>query len=354
MAYHRRQVFCYEGSFVHPTNFSLASVVENLQQNELPSCYLEAEANGNNLQRVVFVDQRFPVKEMIVCNGKGGASSEVSQIGYWSEIKLDIVREYAAAYSKILAAQHRPRLSHVYIDAFAGAGYHITKAEGDLVWGSPLNALLIDPPFDEYHFIDLDKGNVNTLEMLVESRTSGPYDPRSVHLYNADCNDLLLSEIFPKVRYEDYQRALCLLDPYGLHLRWEVLAQAGKMRSIEVFVNFPIADINRNVLLRDPSKVRDSQVKRMNAYWGDESWREEGYTRQWNLFGFEEKASNEEFAEAFRVRLKEIAGFSYVPKPIPMRNTKGAIVYYLFFASHKPVAAIIVSQIFDKYRERRA
>jgi hypothetical protein len=162
MAYHRRQVFCYEGSFVHPTNFSLASVVENLQQNELPSCYLEAEANGNNLQRVVFVDQRFPVKEMIVCNGKGGASSEVSQIGYWSEIKLDIVREYAAAYSKILAAQHRPRLSHVYIDAFAGAGYHITKAHGDLVWGSPLNALLINPPFDEYHFIDLDKGNVDT------------------------------------------------------------------------------------------------------------------------------------------------------------------------------------------------
>ena len=91
----------------------------------------------------------------------------------------------------------------------------------------------------------------------------------------------------------------------------------------------------------------------MKSYWGDDSWRVAGYTRQWNLFGFEEKTSNEALAEAFRVRLREVAGFSYVPEPIPMRNTKGAIVYYLFFASHKPIAAKIVSQIFDKYRDRK-
>jgi three-Cys-motif partner protein len=282
------------------------------------------------------------------------ASLEVSQIGYWSEIKLDIVREYAAAYSGILSKQRQPRLSYVYIDAFAGAGYHVTKKEGDLILGSPLNALLIDPPFDEYHFIDLDEGSVDSLKRSVESVTNGRYDPTKVHLYNADCNDLLITEIFPKVRYEDYRRALCLLDPYGLHLRWDVLAQAGMMKSIEVFVNFPIADMNRNVLLRDSSKVHDSQIKRMKSFWGDDSWREVGYTREGNLFGFEEKTTNETMAEAFRVRLKNVAGFADVPNPIPMRNAKGAIVYYLFFASQKPVASKIVSQIFDKYRDRRS
>lgn len=35
-------------------------------------------------------------------------------IGYWSEIKLEIVREYAQAYSQILTSNH---LHHVYIDA---------------------------------------------------------------------------------------------------------------------------------------------------------------------------------------------------------------------------------------------
>ena len=52
------------------------------------------------------------------------------EIGYWSEVKLDIVKDYAAAYSRILAAQEKPALHHVYIDAFAGAGVHISKATG--------------------------------------------------------------------------------------------------------------------------------------------------------------------------------------------------------------------------------
>jgi len=35
-----------------------------------------------------------------------------------------------------------------------------------------------------------------------------------------------------------------------------------------------------------------------------------------------------------------------------MRNSTGAVVYYLFFASPKPVAERIVTSIFDKYRNR--
>lgn len=35
-----------------------------------------------------------------------------------------------------------------------------------------------------------------------------------------------------------------------------------------------------------------------------------------------------------------------------MRNTMGAIVYYLYFASQKPVAQNIVTDIFNKYRNR--
>jgi hypothetical protein len=34
-----------------------------------------------------------------------------------------------------------------------------------------------------------------------------------------------------------------------------------------------------------------------------------------------------------------------------MKNTKGAVVYYLFFAAQKPVAEKIVLGIFNKYRK---
>lgn len=279
--------------------------------------------------------------------------SAVSEIGYWSEIKLEIIKEYASAYSTILAKQEHPRLKHVYIDAFSGGGFHVTKTEGGLVWGSPSNALLTNPPFSEYHFIDLDQSNIETLRSLIDSRKLGPYNPETVFTYNADCNQILLEEVFPRVKYEDYKRCLCLLDPYGLHLNWEVIFTAGQMRSIEIFLNFPITDMNRNVLLKDKDKVENSQLERMNRYWGDDSWKEVAYTSNDNLFGFDEKTNNQVIVDAFVERLKNVAGFKYVPKPIPMKNTKGGVIYYLIFASHKPVATKIVSQIFDKYRNRK-
>lgn len=281
------------------------------------------------------------------------ASNEASQIGYWSEIKLDIIKEYARAYSAILSRQTRPALKHVYVDAFSGTGVHQSK-DGDLVWGSPTSVLLVEPPFKEYHFIDLDEGSIDTLRMQVEQRTTGPYDPQSVHFYNADCNEVLLSTIFPRIKFRDYARGLCLLDPYGLDLDWQVLHAAGQMKSIEIFLNFPIMDMNRNVLWRDPQRVDVKQSERLSRFWGDDSWRDAAYSTEQNLFGFEEKTTNDTVVAAFRKRLTSVAGFSYVPPPIPMRNTRGATVYYLFFASPKPVAAKIVSNIFDKYRSRRS
>lgn len=272
-----------------------------------------------------------------------GETKMYDEINIWSEIKLHIIREYAQAYSKILSAQKQPSLEHIYIDAFAGAGVHISKTTGEFIPGSPLNALSVNPPFKEYHLIDLNSEKINTLIDVVSEFSN-------VHVYNGDCNTLLMSEVFPRCKYESYKRALCLLDPYGLHLNWEVLSKAGQMRSIEIFLNFPVADMNRNVLWSNPDEVDTTQIQRMNAFWGDESWREAAYETNGNLFGFQEKTDNITIAKAFQVRLRKVTGFSYVPDPIPMRNSKGAIVYYLFFASQRPVAANIVSDIFNKYR----
>jgi hypothetical protein len=47
------------------------------------------------------------------------------------------------------------------------------------------------------------------------------------------------------------------------------------MRSIEVFVNFMVMDMNMNVLLRDPTKADPAQVARMDRFWGDRSWERE-------------------------------------------------------------------------------
>lgn len=269
------------------------------------------------------------------------------EIGYWSEVKLDIIKEYASAYSTILASQRG--LYHVYIDGFAGAGVHIRKATGDFVLGSPLNALEVRPPFREFFLVDLNGDKVEHLKRLVGDRSD-------VHLLKGDCNKVLLQDVFPQVRWESHRRALCLLDPYGLDLRWGVIETAGRMRTIDLFLNFPIMDANRNALWHEPDRVPPSQAGRLTAFWGDESWRTAVYrpSPQLGLFGQEvEKVGNEAVAEAFRKRLREVGGFPNVPKPMPMRISQGAVVYYLFFASQKDVANTIVEDIFEKYKARR-
>jgi len=267
---------------------------------------------------------------------------EFDEIGYWSEVKLDIIREYAKAYSQILA---KKKLHHVYIDAFAGAGVHVSRATQDFIPGSPLNALNVDPPFDEYHFIEIDQARVELLHQAAQER-------QNVTVHEGDCNRVLLEQVFPKVRWEDYRRGLCLLDPYGLDLDWKVIQTAGSMKSLEIFLNFPVMDMNRNVLWKNPELVSSDQVERMTRFWGDESWRTVAYSITGNLFGLEEKTDNETVADAFRQRLSQVAGFAHVSEPLPMRNTKGAIVYYLFFASPHPVANKIVRDIFKKHANR--
>lgn len=270
------------------------------------------------------------------------ARLKFDEIGYWSEMKLEIIDDYARAYSKIISACVNPSFEYAFIDAFAGPGEHKSKRTGEMIPGSPQKALAITPSFKKYYFIDLDSRKAEHLRNHVAGN-------RNVTVYTGDCNAILLKDVFPHVRFEDYKRGLCLLDPYGLDLSWGVMETAGRMRSIEIFLNFPIMDMNRNVFWADPSGVDPEDIKRMNTFWGDDSWRNIAYTRKKNLFGYEEKESGDIIAESFRRRLQNMAGFAHVSKPLPMRNSINTIIYYLFFASQRPVAKKIIDHIFNKY-----
>jgi three-Cys-motif partner protein len=271
------------------------------------------------------------------------------QAGIWSEVKLAIIKEYAAAYAKILDANRKKSirsLRWLYIDAFAGPGMHLSKTTGDIVDGSPLIALKTTPAFSEYHFIDADAERAEQLRNIVGSR-------KDVHIYSEDCNKVLIRDVFPRAKYADYRRALCLLDPYNINLKWEVIETAGQMGSIEVFLNFMIMDINRNALRRNRDSAIQSKIDQLTALWGDGSWEDAAFSSAGKLFEDPEKVSNEQFELAWRERLKKKAGFKFVSEPMPMKTRNNSVIYYLYFASQKPVAAGIVSDIFKKYRSKQ-
>jgi three-Cys-motif partner protein len=119
-----------------------------------------------------------------------------------------------------------------------------------------------------------------------------------------------------------------------------------------MFLNFPVMGMNRGALWRNPERVSTEQAGRMTRFWGDESWRQVVYSTSGNLFGEPEKEPNDVVAEAFLHRLIKVAGFKRVPDPLPMRNSIGATVYYLFFASQVGVAEDIVTDIFARHATR--
>jgi three-Cys-motif partner protein len=269
----------------------------------------------------------------------------IDEVGYWTEIKLQILREYSSAYAQILGKQ--PYIRHyAYIDGFAGAGSHVSKTTGMEIEGSPAIALKVQPPFSYYHFIDLSGERAARIRRLAAGHAN-------VTVYEGDCNKVLLEQVFPQCRYDQFRRALCLLDPYDLNPNWEVVETAGKMKSIEIFLNFMIMDANMNVLKKNPDAVLPAQVQRMTEFWGDESWRQVAYMKHRGLFGdIELKSGNDAVVTAYRNRLQKVAGFAYVPEPIPMRNSTGSIIYYLVFASNNKTGDKIARAIFNKWKNR--
>ena len=161
-----------------------------------------------------------------------------------------------------------------------------------------------------------------------------------------------MADVFPLLLAEKFCRALCVLDPYGLHPNWDVVKAAGQSEMIEIFLNFPVAYINRNALWNHPDRVKPEQAARLTAFWGDESWRAVAYDTSRDLFGHPTKTDNETIVEAFRKRLLNGAGFKYVLEPMPMRNRSNAVVYYLIFATPNATADRIVKHIFNKYKDK--
>lgn len=263
-------------------------------------------------------------------------------VGEWTEIKLNIIEEYAKAYTKILSRQGAIR-GYDYIDGFAGAGEVVSKRTGKTLPGSSALALEIEPKFSHYHLIEMDKSRADRLRAFASVR-------KDVSIYWGDYNSILIADVFPKCRYEDYRRALCVLDPYELNPEWKVVEAAGRHKGIEIFLNFMIMDANRNMLLSNPAAAHPDQIARMNRFWGDESWRAAAYRTSPGLFGdMIEKKTNEAVIQAYKARLKEKAAFKYVPEPLPMKNMRGVAIYYLFFASNNETGYKIARAVFKKY-----
>ena len=266
----------------------------------------------------------------------------IDQLGEWSQIKNEILDQYAHAYTRVLKNQQLIERV-LYIDAFAGSGYGENGEAGQRVRASAVRALQVAPSFGELHFIESRPDAAAVLEAATRD------DPRAT-VHCGDVIDVLRGDLLPRCRYEDYSRALCLIGPDDLTVPWSLVLEIGAMCSVDLFYPFKITDTNGKALWGNPNELSVEVRERMDAVWGNDSWQLSFSQRRPDVRGaaVSEKRAAEEAARAFRRRLHRVAKFAYVPDPVTMRD--GDTLYSLFFASPTQTGAKVVEPILNKYR----
>lgn len=275
-------------------------------------------------------------------------------IGQWSEEKLDLLAKYLKAYSVIMNEQKKSWLrAYYYIDAFAGSIRPRAKEdEQRYIDGSPLRALQTEPRFDAFWFIDISPQRVERVEKLRED-----FPDRTIEIRQGNCNEILCSEIIPRIPYTSKTRALVFLDPYGLQVDWDSIRKLAATRTCDIFINFSVMGVTR-LLPRDQRPSSDVE-EQLSKVMGSTDWIDQIYQppAQLSLFADLEPALSREtlraewLASLYTQQLGSL--FSNVSKPVLMKNSTNSVLYALCLASHNKTAVKITNDIFGRYERLR-
>jgi three-Cys-motif partner protein len=276
---------------------------------------------------------------------------EMPVVGPWAREKLDALTRYLDFYTKVL--KNQPWRT-IYLDAYAGGGRAVVRAEGsidldtpnlfnaeapidedarELIDGSPRVALGIVNPFDRYIFVEPNPERANQLESL--QAEYGAARTIDIRLSNAAEG---IGWVTAQLISRRTHRGIAFLDPFGADLDWVSIQKLGETGLFEVFVNFALG-MARQRMLPNSGEVPDSWAARLDRYFGNRDWFGEAYKRRdAGLFaeiGYEKRSDySERLLNLYRGRLRSV--FGHVSSPRLIRNTRGTPLYYILWAGpHK-------------------
>src|SRR5215204_3021600 len=266
--------------------------------------------------------------------------------GKWTKEKLEKVGNYLQTYATALKNQ---KFRLIYVDAFAGTGYiNLTdKNESQLslpefeeievrefVSGSARNALEVNPPFDEYIFIEKNEKRFSELEKL---KIDFPNLADRIFPITAEGNEYLQNFCSGDWRNK---RAIVFLDPYGMQVQWETIEAIAHTQAIDLWILFPLG-VAVNRLLKKDANITEPTKKILNEMFGTADWFEEFFKEKEirGLFEtqtvYEKTANLDSIAEYFNRRLDTV--FAGVAKtPLKLYNSKNNPLYLLCFAVGNP------------------
>jgi len=217
--------------------------------------------------------------------------------GDWTTRKLAIVSAYLSSYTTAL--KNAP-FETLYIDAFAGTGYRMPSRRkvsdfsselffpdlsGDepqsLLAGSARQALLTQPAFNRYLFVERNAGYRAELTKLV---SEFPDLAERIQVVGGDANEEL-----QKLCQQPWRRrrAVLFLDPYGMQVEWSTLEAIAATKAIDLWLLFPLG-IGVNPLLTRSAEIPEAWRHRLDLLLGTTEWFDEFY----RVEGQADRASN--------------------------------------------------------------
>lgn len=275
--------------------------------------------------------------------------------GNWTEEKLERLRRYLLEYAKIFAKNPRAQyFQTIYVDAFAGTGYRRTSKQSDIhgimfseftdketqefIKGSATIALEIEPPFNQYLFIE--RSPKKSTELL-KLKNKFPNLADRIKIVTKDANKYLKN--WCDATDWRHFRSVVFLDPYGMQVEWSLIEAIAHTKAIDLWLLFPLGvAVNRLLTLKEPPPLAWEQA--LTRMFGTEEWKETFYpiSNEQTLFGVEEKqlrsADFDTIGRFFVKRLKEVF-HSVADNPLPLRNSRGIPIYLLCFAVGNPKGA---------------
>lgn len=276
--------------------------------------------------------------------------------GDWTELKIEILVEYAQAYLSIMnkyADKYDWKL--LYFDGFAGSGF-IKKGNDEnqkIIIGAAKRILDIEKPrpFDLYYFVEKETENA---EELIEKVIKN-YEDKIIKVATTDCNEKLKSmATFLKSDRGKKHRVLAYIDPCGMQVNWESL-KVLKDLNVDAWILVPTG-MGVNRLLKRNGQISDSWLERLEVFLGMEKKDiiQYFYNKKvvQTLFGDEvvtnkEQKAIERSAELYETRLKEI--FKFVTNPYILKNKSNSTMFHFYMVSNNRAAQRIGNDIIKKY-----
>lgn len=244
--------------------------------------------------------------------------------------KLNALKAYLSITST--AMRNKGWAERYFLDLQAGPGKD--KFGEQVVLGSPLIALVIDHPFTQYRFNEL---NLEANEALQKRVQASPLANR-VQIYQEDVNQVV-DRVCEELHSQDIRAKkagkwstfnIAFLDPEGLELHWSTVEKLAQVTRMDLIINFSTGGILRS--------IGRGHSQAIDQFFGTDEWQSNNDIIQTVSTVKRRRA----LIDLYRERLKQFGYYIEVDPnlggdDIAVSNSKNAQVYSMIFASKHPL-----------------